>query len=1380
MSWVGASGAWTTASNWSTDTLPQPGDTVIINKSGSIQVTLTGNASINSISVTGDTLTLSSGTLSVAASSSINAGGTLTLTNATLTLASGAGLTNSGSITVNPLSALDVGGAFSQTSTGDLTLPSGTLTSGVGTNLLDNGGFESPSADGSTTTYPSGWGPWGTSYVDTQFAHGGAQSIVQSGSNSGVNQSFSVTPGVSYTLTAYAMTPSTAKLTGSEEGILNLIFDNSSGGEISSDGITVLTANSATGGPIAGSVGNQGWNFFTTTGTAPSGAVSAYIALQVGPYSGIAGTAGGDVYWDDAEFGATATSSAVVNAAGVSNSGTITVGAGDTINSSATFSQSSTGTLITDLGGSPSSLLFGSVDATGAATLGGTLKAVLVNGYSPSVSDGFNILTYSTSTGSFATTTLPSGSSYAFQSAINPQYVGISALPPTTSTTVNINSDINPASTNILGVNLAYWDDQLTTSETASMLDAAGLDMFRFPGGSASDDYHFNSSSNDGDSSANTIPQFAEVVDSVGGQAIITTDYGSGSPQEAEAELAYLVGSPSDTTVIGDGQEWSDSLGEWQTVNWQTVGYWAGLRAASPLQTNDGYNFLRVDHPAAFTGMTYWEIGNEQYGTWEIDHYSPTGVGGNATTGGYNYPAAYAQFAASFSAFAKADPLLPAILVGINSGDPTGASDNNWTQNVLADGFADGFVPGFISDHSYMYGPGDENDSILLNDTVSNPSSTLDWSTRYADYENLLKETVGAANAAGVHIMATEYNSNYGTPGKQMVSLVNGLFVADSIGSLLDSGYTGGLFWDLRNGWGTGGNNSPTLYGWRQGGDEGILGDPNLYDPPDTGAYIPYPNYFAFDLAQHIDQSGGEVVTASSNYNELAVYTVLEANGHLDLLVINKNPDASINEQFNLTGFTPNGQAQFWQYGEPEDYAQSQSSTGAASLDNFSTDLTFNGDSFSYAFPAYSMTVIDLTPMLSVATAAAANPNPVVGSLSTALSALGSENGTGNGLTYAWSATGPAPVTYTGATNGTNAAKNITANFSQVGTYNFTVTITDTGGQTVNSAVQVVVLPAFASQTGSTVTITLNNLAPIAVATSSGNVTVTEDGYQYTFSGVSAITVNGSATSDVLNFNGPVSMPFTFTNAASSTVNVNSGTLTLASNMGGTVVIGNLSVTNGASAALTPATTNSPTTLVLSALSIGSTGWLDIANNQVLINYGSGPDPIDTIFAWIASGYADGSWNGPGIISTTAQTNANYGLGYADAADANNPANLPSGQIKIMYTLLGDANLDGDVNGGDFTIMAANFNQSVTAGWDRGDFNYDGDVNGADFTLLSSNFNQSAQIAAVTTNAPAAAVTPVSTSSISTTSNSTDADSSDVVSTVLHKHVKQKKTHHNS
>ncbi len=687
-----------------------------------------------------------------------------------------------------------------------LTLQSGALTSGVGTNLLSNADFEAPSANGSTTTVPGVWGDWGPetggqSYVDTTYALSGLQSLVQSGTNSGANQSFSVTPGTSYTESAYAMTPTA--FTGGQLAILNLIFTDASGNQLSgSNGLVVISSSSATGGRFAGSVGNEGWNFYTQTIIAPANAAKATIALQAGDYNG-AGT--GTTYWDDAQFGPTAHSTAAFEAASISNSGAISVGTGDQINDSGAFIQTSTGSFNSTLGGSPSSLLFGSLTAKGTATIAGKLTATLANGYTPSLNDAFNLLTYSGGTGAFATVQLPSGASYAFQSAAGPFDVGISALPLSLSTTVNINTVIVPTPVNVVGVNVDWWDTDLTTAQTQAMVEAAGLNIYRFPGGSSSDDYHFNQSSNDDDPSAITISQFAEFIQSVGGTGLVTTDYGSGSPQEAEAELAYLLGSPTDTTVIGNGTEWIPNFNSsgaivsftTQTFVGQTVGYWASLRAASPLGTNDGLNFLRINHAAPFSTITDWEIGNEQYGTWEIDNHSPSGIGGNSTSG-YNYPAAYALFASQFASFVKSDQAnLPSILIGIDSGDPTGASDNNWTRNVLADGFADGFVPGFISDHSYMQGPGAESDSFLLNDTVSNAASSLDWSTRYSDYEAILVATVGSTNAAGVKVMATEFNSNYGTPGKQMGSLVNGLFIADSIGSLLDSGYTGGLVWDL-------------------------------------------------------------------------------------------------------------------------------------------------------------------------------------------------------------------------------------------------------------------------------------------------------------------------------------------------------------------------------------------------------------------------------------------------------------------------------------------------------------------------------------------------------------------------------------------------------
>jgi hypothetical protein len=150
---------------------------------------------------------------------------------------------------------------------------------------------------------------------------------------------------------------------------------------------------------------------------------------------------------------------------------------------------------------------------------------------------------------------------------------------------------------------------------------------------------------------------------------------------------------------------------------------------------------------------------------------------------------------------------------------------------------------------------------------------------------------------------------------------------------------------------------------------------------------------------------------------------------------------------------------------------------------------------------------------------------------------------------------------------------------------------------------------------------------------------------------------------------------------------------------------------------------------VLELDSLSNSGTIDLKNNALIINYGNGTDPIATIKAELASGYAGGAWNGVGINSSVAHTTSgSFGLGYADSADPGNPAGLASGTIEIVYTLLGDANLDGAVNGSDFAILATNFNKAV-GGWDQGDFNYDGAANGADFASLAANFNKGTTIA---------------------------------------------------
>jgi hypothetical protein len=93
----------------------------------------------------------------------------------------------------------------------------------------------------------------------------------------------------------------------------------------------------------------------------------------------------------------------------------------------------------------------------------------------------------------------------------------------------------------------------------------------------------------------------------------------------------------------------------------------------------------------------------------------------------------------------------------------------------------------------------------------------------------------------------------------------------------------------------------------------------------------------------------------------------------------------------------------------------------------------------------------------TVAQPASATPNPVT-TTTTNLSALGADDGGEGNLTYTWNATAePAGANPTFSVNGTNAAKNSTVTFNRAGTYTFLVTITDTGGLTASSSVNVTV-----------------------------------------------------------------------------------------------------------------------------------------------------------------------------------------------------------------------------------------------------------------------------------------------------------------------------------
>src|SRR5262249_23969920 len=129
----------------------------------------------------------------------------------------------------------------------------------------------------------------------------------------------------------------------------------------------------------------------------------------------------------------------------------------------------------------------------------------------------------------------------------------------------------------------------------------------------------------------------------------------------------------------------------------------------------------------------------------------------------------------------------------------------------------------------------------------------------------------------------------------------------------------------------------------------------------------------------------------------------------------------------------------------------------------------------------------------------------------------------------------------------------------------------------------------------------------------------------------------------------------------------------------------------------------------LGSLMMSGTSKIDIQNNSLAVSFGSpGADPVASIAAYLASGYAGGLWTGAsGIVSSTAAAGTpgqTLSIGYADGnTDFNTAAG--ANQVLVKYTLAGDTNLDGLVNFNDLVNVVQNFNKAGTD-WAHGDFRY--------------------------------------------------------------------------
>ncbi len=271
--------------------------------------------------------------------------------------------------------------------------------------------------------------------------------------------------------------------------------------------------------------------------------------------------------------------------------------------------------------------------------------------------------------------------------------------------------------------------------------------------------------------------------------------------------------------------------------------------------------------------------------------------------------------------------------------------------------------------------------------------------------------------------------------------------------------------------------------------------------------------------------------------------------------------------------------------------------------------------------------------------------------------------------------------------------------------------------------------------------------------------------------GIDTLNVIGTTGNDTITANATTltvnSTPVSFSNIAvlkidplggTDSLTISSGSVEIPANTSGGLLVrqfSNLTIAGGAKLMIDPAaSTTSRTLLVTAGLSIDPAGKLDLTGNDLLVHNGI----FSTISQRVTSGFASGLWTGPGIDSSSANADPRH-LTVLGAI-VNNTGSTATvrasfdGQtavytdVLVKYTYYGDANLDGTVDGSDYTKIDAGFGTPLT-GWLNGDFNYDTKIDGSDYTLIDNAFNtqgvtMASQIAAVASAGSALAAVPTS------------------------------------
>ncbi len=429
------------------------------------------------------------------------------------------------------------------------------------------------------------------------------------------------------------------------------------------------------------------------------------------------------------------------------------------------------------------------------------------------------------------------------------------------------------------------------------------------------------------------ILEFLKSIKSLGAQAIITVNYGTGLDQEgrpstsaslgqrvkrAAALVAYVNGNPGDSRPLGQDEDGRD---------WRTVGYWAGRRAAM------GY-----PEPGQ---VRYWEVGNE------VSDKTETGFTDAA------------RYAADLPAFAQAmkevDPAVKVGAVGLNFPRGKGDADRvkEWNPTVLKTA---GNVLDFYILHPYYPGAGKDkavySSRAWFTAVMAGSEQAL---INLREIRSLINASVPPGKQVGLAI--TEYGiwPVASKDARDYSNLAGALYDADLLMHLIREGGDLGVI--LAAAWNLHGNNQTAAinYSWN------------------TGKRTLRPQYYAQELLVKNVQSQilktqvtapvfatplmGNVKPRSNIPLLAALASRSPDRSRLTLIVINRSLDAPIQASIRLQGFTPQARAAVYTLDGRSAGAHNEDTPPAVTP--LAGALDYAAPEFPFTFKPHSLTVLE-------------------------------------------------------------------------------------------------------------------------------------------------------------------------------------------------------------------------------------------------------------------------------------------------------------------------------------------------------------------------------------------------------------------------------------